>query len=63
MDFNTLIAEHFGGNASELARACGVTPGAMFYWKKYGIPVLRQNQIELLLIKKSSPAPVAGTAP
>lgn len=52
MDYETFAKKHFNGNASAFARAFNLTPGAVQYWKRHGIPPLRQAQLELWLLKK-----------
>ena len=61
MDYETFASQHFNGNASAIAREFGITHGAVNYWKKNGIPPLRQAQLELWLLRKSS-LPASKTA-
>lgn len=57
MDLENLISEQFGGNDSAFARFAGVTHGAVWHWKRYGMTPQREAHIEALLSKRSQ-APV-----
>lgn len=52
LDIQQVIRDHFGGNASAMAREFGVTPAAVFHWSKHGLTPQREAQIELWLLKR-----------
>ena len=57
MNFKKLVDQHFGGTASDLARTFSLTPAAVSYWKRVGIPPLRQIQIREWLREQSLKSP------